>query len=76
MYSYEDRKIAVELYIQYRRDAAATVGRLDPIGIPMFVDVGVYEFRLRSSFAWEKKALTLRGIFLACRSALFCASAP
>ena len=25
MYSYEDRKRAVELYIQYRRDAAATV---------------------------------------------------
>ena len=25
MYSYEDRKGAVELYIQYRRDAAATV---------------------------------------------------
>jgi len=25
MYSHEDRKRAVELYIQYRRDAAATV---------------------------------------------------
>ncbi|KAF0284745.1 IS3 family transposase [Spiribacter roseus] len=28
MYSYEDRKTAVELYIQYRRDAAATVRAL------------------------------------------------
>src|SRR5690606_14336445 len=45
--------------------------RLDPMGIPVLVDVGVYDFSLRSSSACAKKALAVRSISLARRNSLF-----
>src|SRR5690625_1692320 len=45
--------------------------RLDPVSIPMLIDIGVYDFSLRSSSAWAKKALAVRRMSLARRSSLF-----
>jgi len=45
--------------------------RLDPIGIPVLIDVGVQDFSLRSSSAWAKKALAVRRMSLARRNSLF-----
>jgi hypothetical protein len=36
--------------------------RLDPIGIPALINVGIYDFSLRSSSACAKKALAVRRI--------------
>src|SRR5690606_21358082 len=45
--------------------------RLDPVSIPMLIDIGVYDFSLRSSSAWAKKALAVRRMSLARRSSRF-----
>src|SRR5690606_31768467 len=45
--------------------------RLDPIQVPMLVNVGVYLFSSRSSAAWAKKALADFRISLARRNSLF-----
>src|SRR5690606_31411649 len=44
---------------------------LDPVDLPVLVDVGVYDFSLRSSSACAKKALAVRRISLARRSSRF-----
>src|SRR5690606_28484711 len=45
--------------------------RLDPVDVPVPVDIGVYFFSSRSSAAWAKKALADFRISLARRSSLF-----
>src|SRR5690554_7359670 len=44
---------------------------LDPVGIPVLINVGVYDLSLRSSSAWAKKALAVRRMSLARRNSLF-----
>ena len=50
---------------------ATRADRLDPIGIPVLVDVVVREFGLRSSSACAKKAVAVRRTSLARRRSLF-----
>lgn len=44
---------------------------LDPVGIPVLINVDVYDFGLQSSSAWAKKALAVRRVSLARRNSLF-----
>ena len=57
--------------VRRRGNLQDATDRLDPIGILMLVDVGLYVFSLRPSPAWAKKALAVRRISLARRSSLF-----
>ena len=54
-----------------RGDLQDLADRLDPVRLPVLVDAGVYDFSLRSSSAWAKKALAVLRISLARRSSLF-----
>jgi hypothetical protein len=56
--------------VSRRGDLQHFADRLDPVGIPVLVDVGVQDFSLRSSSAWAKKALAVRRMSLARRSSL------
>src|SRR3546814_6253392 len=45
--------------------------RLDPVQVPVLIDIGVYFFSSRSSAAWAKKALAVFRISLARRNSRF-----